>query len=60
GPIHMAAILQAPTVALFSGRSSPTWSRPPGPKVALRRRPYLTDLGVDEAVNAVKELGVAL
>ncbi len=58
GPMHMAAALCAPTVALFSGRSSATWSRPPGPKVALRRAPYLTDLSVEEALSAVKELGL--
>jgi ADP-heptose:LPS heptosyltransferase len=57
GPLHMAATLGAPTLALFSGKTNPAWSKPPGPKVAWRQSPNLADLSVDEVVAALQELG---
>jgi ADP-heptose:LPS heptosyltransferase len=56
GPLHMAAALQAPTVALFSGKSDPVWSKPPGPKVAWRRCADIADLSVEEVCAAFEEL----
>ncbi|MFA4995336.1 MAG: glycosyltransferase family 9 protein [Bdellovibrionales bacterium] len=53
GPLHMAAALGAPTLALFSGKSDPVWSRPPGPKVAWRQSANIADLGVDEIFGAL-------
>jgi ADP-heptose:LPS heptosyltransferase len=52
GPLHMAAALGAPTLALFSGRSNPVWSEPPGAHVVWRQRPKLADLSVDEVWDA--------
>jgi ADP-heptose:LPS heptosyltransferase len=57
GPLHMAAVLRAPTIALFSGKSSPVWSKPPGSKVVVKQSQNLADLGVDEVVAAIKGLG---
>jgi len=56
GPLHMAAALHAPTVALFSGKSNPVWSKPPGPKVAWRQSQDIADLSMEEVVSACKEL----
>ncbi len=52
GPLHLAAAVGAPTLALFSGKSDPAWSKPPGKKVAFRQSPILADLSVDEVVFA--------
>ena len=48
GPVHLAAALGAPTLALFSGQTNPVWSKPPGKKVAWRQSPALADLSVGE------------
>ncbi|MDD3029636.1 MAG: glycosyltransferase family 9 protein [Alphaproteobacteria bacterium] len=53
GPLHMAAALCVPTVALFSGRSNPVWSAPPGPKVLCLCRDSLEDLSVPDVLAAV-------
>ncbi len=52
GPLHLAAAVGAPTLALFSGKSDPAWSKPPGKKVAWRQSPNLSDLSVDEVFFA--------
>lgn len=52
GPLHLAAAVGAPTLALFSGRSNPSWSKPPGSKVAWRQSSDLKDLSVDEVFFA--------
>jgi ADP-heptose:LPS heptosyltransferase len=53
GPLHMAAHLGVPVCALFSGRSSPVWSKPIGPHVQLRQSGNLEDLGVAEVLGAI-------
>jgi len=53
GPLHIAAVLRTPTVALFSGKSDPIWSRPPGPNVAWRQSTNLEDLSVANVVAAI-------
>ncbi|MDD3371252.1 MAG: glycosyltransferase family 9 protein [Alphaproteobacteria bacterium] len=58
GPLHIAASVGARTVALFSGRSNPTWSSPPGPRVALRQKKHLADMPLETALDALGELGV--
>ena len=58
GPLHMAAALQTPTVALFSGKSDPVWSKPPGPKVVWRQSANIGDLSVANVVSAIEELGL--
>ena len=52
GPLHLAATIGAPTLALFSGKSNPVWSKPPGKMVAWRQSPALADLSVDEVIFA--------
>ncbi len=52
GPLHMAAAVGAPVLALFSGRSSPVWSKPPGDKVTVLQTENLNDLDA-EIVSAV-------
>jgi ADP-heptose:LPS heptosyltransferase len=54
GPLHMAAVLHAPTVALFSGQSDPVWSKPPGPKVVWRQSRNLADLSVANVFSALE------
>lgn len=56
GPTHIAAALGAPTVALFSGRSNPVWSTPPGPRVVWRQAQDLADLGVADVERALASL----
>jgi len=53
GPLHVAAAVGAPTLALFSGRSNPVWSKPPGKKVAWKQSENLGELGVDEVLAAL-------
>jgi ADP-heptose:LPS heptosyltransferase len=56
GPVHMAATIGAPTLALFSGRSNPTWSKPPGPHVASLQRADLAALDVGDVLAALDAL----
>jgi ADP-heptose:LPS heptosyltransferase len=56
GPVHMAAVVGAPTLALFSGLSNPVWSKPPGKRVSWRQSPALADLRVDEVFFAFQLL----
>jgi ADP-heptose:LPS heptosyltransferase len=58
GPLHIAAALQTPTVALFSGKSDPVWSKPPGAKVSWRQSTNIEDLNVANVVSAIEELGL--
>ena len=55
GPMHLGAALGAPTLALFSEKTNPVWSKPPGKKVAWRQSPALADLSVGE-VSFVMDL----
>ena len=56
GPLHLAAALGAPTLGLFSGKSNPIWSSPPGKRVAVTQRTDLKDLGADEVFAAFEAL----
>ncbi|MGB9154725.1 MAG: glycosyltransferase family 9 protein [Alphaproteobacteria bacterium] len=56
GPLHMAGALGAPVLALFSGRSNPVWSKPPGAKVAVEQSQNLADLSVDQVLAAFELL----
>ncbi len=56
GPLHMAAVLKTPSVILFSGKSDPVWSCPPGSHVAWRQSTDLADLSVANVVSAIDEL----
>jgi ADP-heptose:LPS heptosyltransferase len=56
GPLHLAAAVGAPTLALLSSHTNPVWSRPPGPRVTWLKRDALTDLTVDEVFLALQPL----
>jgi len=53
GPVHLGAAMGAPTLALFSGKTNPVWSKPPGKTVIWRQSPVLTDLSVREVLFAL-------
>jgi len=56
GPVHLAAVLGAKTVALMSERVDPHWSAPRGPRAAwLQGRP-LSALGVEEVITLLERL----
>jgi ADP-heptose:LPS heptosyltransferase len=56
GPTHLAAALGASTLALFSGRSNPTWSKPPGKRVSVLQCTPLSDLTADVVYVALTAL----
>ena len=58
GPLHMAAALRTPTVALLSGRTNPVWSKPPGPNVAWRQSERIEDLKTEDALAAYDSLAI--
>jgi len=53
GPIHLTAVVGCPTVVLFSHDSDPALCAPVGAAVSVLRRPLLSDLTVDEVVDAL-------
>jgi ADP-heptose:LPS heptosyltransferase len=56
GPLHLAAALGAPTLALFSGKSNPVWSAPPGTNVVVKQSRFLNDLPVTDVLAAFEAL----
>ena len=56
GPIHMAAAVGCPTVALFGAASDPKRSAPCGTAVTTLRRVPLAGLTVDEVVDAAQQI----
>jgi ADP-heptose:LPS heptosyltransferase len=56
GPLHMAAAVGAPTLGLFSGRSSVDWSHPPGPRVTVLQKENLDDLDTGPVLDALQPL----
>ncbi|MFU8893838.1 MAG: glycosyltransferase family 9 protein [Luteolibacter sp.] len=54
GPIHIAAVTGAPTLALMSGRTDPARMTPHGPDVGWLRRESLHDLAPDEVFQAIR------
>lgn len=54
GPIHMAATVGCPTVALFGAASDPKLSAPCGPAVTTLRRVPLASLAVDDVIEATR------
>lgn len=62
GPVHLAAFMGAPTVALFSATSSIAQAAPRGPAqewVTTLQRPILADLPEDEVAAAVNATAAA-
>ena len=60
GPVHLAAAIGTPVLALFSGRSSPAWSKPPGEKVTVLQKESLAQLSVEEVYAALEAQGLIL
>jgi len=56
GPVHLAAAIGTPILALFSDTSSPAWSKPPGTKSTVLQRPILADLDAKEVETAFHAL----
>lgn len=56
GPMHMAAALGTPTLALFSKSTSPPWSHPPGDHTDWRQSPDIADLPTEEVWTALNAL----
>jgi ADP-heptose:LPS heptosyltransferase len=54
GPMHIAAAVGCPSLALFAGTSDPALCGQRGPDVAILRRSDLRDLPVDEVEAAVR------
>ena len=55
-PMHLAAIVGAPSVVLYSHVSNPALTAPKGERVAILRRPSLDQLGVDEVWTQIEEM----
>lgn len=56
GPMHMAAALQAPTLALLSGRTNPVWSAPRQPKAQWLQADQLKDLPTEKVFLALQSM----
>ncbi len=52
GPMHLAAALNTPTLALFSGKTNPVWSKPSGAYGSWRQSQILFDLNTDDVLAA--------
>ena len=59
GPMHLAAAVGSPTLAILSGHTNPIWSRPYGPKTAWVKADPITDVAVDEVLLALEKLTVS-
>lgn len=56
GPMHLAAALGAPTLALLSGSTNPVWSAPPEPKAQWLKQEPLKDLPPEKVFLALPSL----
>ena len=56
GPMHLIAAAGCPSLVLFSRASDPALCAPRGQRVAVRRRPSLADLEVEEVLAAATDL----
>ena len=56
GPIHIAATVGCPTVALFGAASDPKRSAPCGQAVTTLRRVPLASLAVDDVIDATQRI----
>jgi len=54
GPIHIAAITGAPTLALMSGKSDPVRMTPHGPDVGYLQRDSLADLPAADVMKSIR------
>lgn len=56
GPVHMAAVVGCPTIALFGEASHPERSAPQGRAVRTLRSVPLDELPVDAAIRAIRKM----
>lgn len=56
GPTHLAAAVDAPTLALMSDRVNPVWSSPRGPRTEWLQGKPLDTLSIDEVFVALTHL----
>jgi ADP-heptose:LPS heptosyltransferase len=54
GPIHIAALIGAPTLVLMSGRSDPVKMIPRGPDVGFLQKQDLADLSAEEVFSSIR------
>lgn len=59
GPMHLAAAMGAPTLAVLSSHTNPVWSAPYGPQTAWVKKAKIEDVSVDEVFLALEKLGVS-
>ncbi|GAB6052215.1 glycosyltransferase family 9 protein [Magnetospira thiophila] len=53
GPMHLIALVGTPSLVLYSHESDPELCAQRGPRVAILRRPALTDLTVEDVLEAL-------
>lgn len=56
GPMHLAAAVGSPTLAVLSSHTNPVWSAPYGPKTAWVKSNTIADVTVDEVLLALKAI----
>jgi ADP-heptose:LPS heptosyltransferase len=56
GPIHLAAVVGAPTISLISDRVDPMWTTPRGTKVKALQGAPLAELSTETVLLALDEL----
>lgn len=56
GPMHLAAAVGSPTLAVLSGHTDPVWSAPYGPKTAWVKHDPIDGVSVDEVFLALTAL----
>jgi HAD superfamily hydrolase (TIGR01662 family) len=54
GPIHIAAMVGAPTLVLMSGKSHPIRMIPRGPDVGFLQREHLVDLTAEDVMPSIR------
>lgn len=59
GPVHLAAAVGSPTVAILSSHTDPVWSAPHGPKTAWIKSNKIEEVTVDEVFLALKKLSAS-
>ena len=56
GPLHIAAVVGAPALAIMSRHTKPLWSRPYGPKTNWVKRDNVAEIDVNEVMVTLDKL----
>lgn len=56
GPMHLIAVLNCPSLVLFSNDSNPDYCRPRGKKVDIIKTDSLKNLNIETVINSLKGL----